>query len=226
MSTTAVDAPPIVVDVIVPVLHRPWQAEPFMASVDETHAQVLVVAEPDDTETIAAWLLAGAVVHVSETAHTFAQKANVGYRIGAAPWLLLVGDDARFTDGWLDAALEVASTTRAAVIGTNDEANRRVVRGDHTCHPFIRRTYVDHLGASWDGPGYVCHEGYAHNFVDDEIVTVAKQRGLWAAAPKCVIPHMHPVYGTAPKDATYQLGRSSQERDRAIFNRRLEQYAL
>lgn len=226
MSTTAVDAPPIAVDIIVPVLHRPWQARPFMQSVQEPQARVIVVAEPDDLETVAEWILAGAFVHVDEKAHTFAEKVNVGYRIGQAPWLLLCGDDARFTAGWLDAAIEVASSARAAVVGTNDEANWRVIRGHHTCHPFIRRTYVDYMGASWDGPGIVCHEGYAHNFVDDEIVTVAKQRGLWAHAPKCVIQHLHHIYGTADKDSTYRLGQTSNEADRSLFNRRMRDNAL
>lgn len=226
MSTTAVDDSPIAVDIIVPVLNRPWQARPFMQSVQESQARVIVVAEAGDDDTIAEWWLAGAFVHTDLRAHTFAQKVNVGYRIGQAPWMLLCGDDARFTPGWLDAAIEVASSARAAVVGTNDEANRRVMRGQHTCHPFIRRTYVEFMGASWDGPGVVCHEGYAHNFVDDEIVTVAKQRGLWAHAPKCVIHHLHHIYGTADKDATYQLGQASNEADRNLFNRRMRDNAL
>ena len=225
MSITAVEVPPLAVDIIVPVLRRPWQARPFMDSMREPQARVIVVAEPDDLETIAEWVFAGAFVHVEASAHTFAEKVNVGYRIGGSPWLLLVGDDARFTEGWLDAALDVASATRAAVIGSNDEANQRVVRGHHTCHPFIRRSYVDGLGASWDGPGIVAHEGYRHNFVDDEIVTVAKQRGLWAHAPKCVIKHLHHIYGTASKDSIYALGQSTTEQDRALFNRRMRDHA-
>lgn len=213
------------VDVIVPVLHRPHQAKPFMLSVQEPRARVIVVAEPDDGDTIEAWIRADAWVEVHPYAHTFAEKVNVGYRIGSSPWVLLAGDDARFTPGWLDAALEVA-TSGAQVVGTNDEKNTRVVKGSHSCHPMLSRQYVDTQGATWtDGPGVVCHEGYHHNYVDDELVAVAKQRGVWAAAKASVIHHLHPVWGTAPNDSTYRLGQRHMELDRALFKARRAAHA-
>ncbi len=213
------------VDVLVPVLNRPQNAVPFMVSLDEPRAKVYVITEPDDVATRKAWQMADAYVITSPTAHTFAEKVNTGYPHTTAPFVLLAGDDARFTPGWLDQAMGTASLSRAAVIGTNDEANRRVVRGSHTCHPIIRRSYIDHVGASWDGPGVICHEGYHHNYVDDEIVAAAKQRGVWVFSPNCVIRHLHPVWGTAENDATYRHGSEHRDADRALFNSRRERHA-
>jgi hypothetical protein len=214
------------VDVLVPVLGRPHNARPFMESLGtETRVKVWVIGEFSDPDTCAAWRELDCNVIVHPTAHTFAEKVNAGYPFGTAPFVLLVGDDCRFTDGWLDQAMGTASLSRAAVIGTNDESNRRVVRGSHTCHPIIRRSYIDFTGASWDGPGIVCHEGYRHNYVDDELVTVAKQRGVWVFSPKCVIRHLHPVWGTAENDATYRHGNEHRDADRALFNSRRERYA-
>jgi hypothetical protein len=210
----------ISVDVLVPVLHRPWQAASFMKSLDEPRARVCVIAEPDDGDTITAWIQAGAYVLVHPTAHTFAEKINAGFNDTSAPWVLLVGDDARFTPGWLDAALSVTGE----VIGTTDEKNPRVVKGSHSCHPMISRKYVEVLGASWDLPGLVCHEGYRHNYVDDEIVDVAKQRGVWVMSP-AVIHHLHPVWGTAQNDGTYRHGQESADQDRALYKRRKAVYA-
>ncbi len=214
------------VDVIVPVLNRPQNAAPFMESLgDETRVRVWVVGEFNDRDTVAAWEQLDCNVIADPFAHTFAEKVNVGYSFGAAPCVMLAGDDCRFTPGWLDQAMGTASLSRAAVIGTNDEANRRVVRGSHSCHPIIRRSYVEHVGASWDGPGIVCHEGYRHNYVDDEIVTAAKQRGVWVFSPGCVVRHLHPVWGTAENDATYRHGNEHRDADRALFNSRRERYA-
>lgn len=213
------------VDVIVPVLNRPHNAVPFMESQTDDRVTVHVVSEFDDVGTRAAWWVTSAKVHTSATAHTFAEKVNEGYRHTTAPWVLLAGDDVRFTPGWLDAALEVAEATEAKVIGTNDEANARVKRGTHTCHPLIARDYIDTVGASWDGPGIICHEGYRHTFVDDEIVTAAKRRNVWAPAPLSIVRHLHPVWGTAPLDGTYRLGQSHQDHDRALYRARLERHA-
>jgi len=89
----------------------------------------------------------------------------------------------------------------------------------------IRRAYVDEMGASWDGPKNVCHEGYGHWFVDDEIVTVAKQRGAWAMAFHSKVEHLHPLWGLAEDDDTYRLGQSHVEADKALFRSRRDEHA-
>ena len=211
--------------VIVPVLGRPGSAAPFMESLAASGAplaRVYAVADIDDAETAQAWKEAGATVLAwpGEPPGTFAQKVNAGYRVTSEPWLLLTGDDVRFHPGWLDQA-QHAARDGAAVVGTNDLHNPRVTAGDHSPHPLIRRSYVDEVGASWDGPKIVAHEGYRHWFVDDEIVQAAKQRGTWVMAPHAKVEHLHPLWGLAADDATYALGREHTDQDKALFEARL-----
>jgi hypothetical protein len=187
---------------------------------------VYAIHETDDVETRDAWKAAGSAVLVdSGGGETFAEKINTGYEMsGRTPWVFIVGDDVRFLPGWLDHAQQVARATGAKVIGTNDLANPRVMAGDHATHLLIARDYIDDVGASWDGPGVVCHEGYRHWYVDDEIVTTAKQRGVWAPALGSQVQHLHPIWGTAVDDDTYRLGQSHAKDDAALFKGRLKTY--
>jgi hypothetical protein len=230
--------------VIVPVMRRPQNAEPFMRSLRASTglATVYVLGDPDDEATLDAWAAAGAdYVSADGSAWpgrtgTFAEKINVGARWAVAlagrvesksppePWLFLTGDDVRFHPGWLDHAQATAGD-RYHVIGTNDLANPRVLAGEHATHLLVRRSYVDEVGASWDGPGVVAHEGYRHWFVDDEIVTAAKLRGAWAMALGSRVEHLHPLWGTAAADEVYALGQSHAAADRALFEARLREHA-
>jgi hypothetical protein len=97
--------------------------------------------------------------------------------------------------------------------------------GDHATHLLISRDYVEKVGAGWDGPGVVCHEGYRHWFVDDEIVTAAKQRGQWAHAGMSIVEHLHPLWGKGKADYTYELGQSYADHDKAVYLRRVAAHA-
>jgi hypothetical protein len=216
------------VAVIVPVLRRPQNAQPFMESLKASTglAQVYAVCDPDDENTLRAWEQAGAqVLSPSDMSSpgTFAEKVNRGYRFTTEPWLFITGDDVVFRAGWLDQAQAVAGD-RFHVVGTNDLGNPRVTSGQHATHLLIRRSYVDEVGASWDGPGVACHEGYRHWYVDDEIVTAAKQRGVWSPALASIVEHRHPIFGKAESDSTYRLGQSFAERDKARFEQRLAEH--
>lgn len=213
------------VAVIVPVLDRPQNAAPFMRTLRASTglATAYAIASEDDTATADAWATAGAQVIVGPE-RTFAEKINVGYRATGHPWLFITGDDVAFRPGWLDHAQHVAAAFGADVIGTNDLGNPRVTAGEHATHLLIRRSYVDEHGASWDGPGVVGHEGYRHWFVDDEIVTCAKQRGVWAMALGSIVEHLHPVWGKAADDNTYRLGQSHADQDGRLYRGRLKAY--
>lgn len=220
------------VAVIVPVLKRPQNAEPFMRSLRASTglATAYAVAGRDDEETAAAWKAAGAelllgdderVDDVGPVATTFAQRVNLGYRQTREPWLFITGDDVKFHAGWLDHAQHVADVLDAHVVGTNDLGNPRVIAGEHATHLLIRRSYIDEVGASWDGPGVVCHEGYRHNFVDDEVVTAAKQRGVWQMALGSIVEHMHPLWSKGEDDDVYRLGQSHAGDDGKLYAKRL-----
>ena len=212
------------VAVLVPVMRRPHNAEPFMRHLRASTglATVYAIADDEDVDTIAAWRAAGAEVLISTRGSTFAKKINHGYLNTTEPWLFVVGDDARFRPGWYDHAIDTARRANASVIGTNDLANPRVMRGEHGTHLLVARSYVDEHGGSW-GEELVCHEGYRHNFVDDELVTVAKQRGAWASAVASIVEHHHPIVG-APTDDVYRLGSQSFDRDRRLFEKRAKEH--
>jgi hypothetical protein len=207
--------------VIVPTM-RPGNAQSFMSSLRAStdHATVYAVTDEVGAQ---AWHAAGADVIVDE-AVTFAQRVNVGYRQTDEPWLFLVGDDVKFWPGWLTCAQLVASR-RWHVVGTNDRCNPRVVAGEHATHLLVRRSYVDEVGASWDGPKMVTHEGYHHWFVDDEVVVAAKQRGVWAMARSSVVEHLHPMTGRHDWDAVYEASDAHAGADRELFLERLARYA-
>jgi glycosyltransferase involved in cell wall biosynthesis len=208
--------------VIVPVMKRPQNAAPFMASLRASTglATVYAVADKGDHETRAAWLAAGATVLDAKGSH-FAEKVNEGARRTSEPWVFVVGDDVRFHPGWLDHAQYVGNTEGVAVVGTNDGANPRVLTGEHATHLLIRRSYIDEVGASLDGPGLVCHEGYRHWYVDDEIVSAAKLRGQWGMSLAAMVEHHHPIWGTAPEDDVYKLGQLGAEADSKLFEDRM-----
>jgi hypothetical protein len=216
------------VAVVVPVLGRPQNAEPFMRSLRASTglAVAYAVVGPEETADAAlaserAWRDAGAEV-ITGPGLTFAEKVNLAYAVTSQPWLFLVGDDVRFWPGWLDHAQHMADWSGGTydVVGTNDLGNPRVLAGQHATHLLVRRSYVDEQGGGWDGPGVLAHEGYRHWYVDDEIVMAARQRGTWMMALGSRVEHLHPAWGKADRDAVYDLGEASAKVDRALFLQR------
>ena len=220
-------APPATdpVDVIIPVLHRPKNVEPLMRSLRASTGLAtawFVVEKGDDVEAAEVERCGGNVLFYSGT---FAEKVNFAFGACESPWVFLAGDDVRFRPGWLDQAQEVARRYDGQVIGTNDLANPRVMRGEHATHMMISREYILEQGSSWDGPGVVCHEGYHHWFVDDEIVTLAKQRKVFQMALGSEVEHVHPMVGKAENDDVYDLGAAKSAEDEKLFKARFRKFA-
>ena len=218
--------------VIVPVHHRPANAAPFMRSLRASTGlvDVIAVAQSDDGETIAAWEAEGVRVQLSEH-KSFAHKVNVAFEVVETfvetLWVFLVGDDVHFHARWLDHLQWVASQADAKVIGSNDLGNPAVIAGDHATHMMISSQYIRDVGASWDGPGKITHDGYRHNFVDNEIVEAAKQRGVWSMALGSLVEHLHPAWDDKrPMDETYRLGQISFERDHKLFEARYREHVM
>ena len=221
-------APPATeeVDVIIPVLHRPQNVEPLMRSLRASTglAKAWFVCEKgDEVEAAEVERCGGNVLFYSGS---FAEKVNFAFGACESPWVFLAGDDVRFRPGWLDQSQEVARRYQAEVVGTNDLANPRVMRGEHATHMLISRDYVLNRGASWDGPGIVCHEGYHHWFVDDEIVSVAKQRKVFQMALGAEVEHLHPMVGKAANDDVYDKGAEKSAEDEKLFKARYRKFAV
>lgn len=147
---------------------------------------------------------------------SYAAKINTGVDATVESLIFMAADDLLFHPGWLEAARgKLAGSVR--VVGTNDLQNRRVLAGTHGTHNLVDRRYV--ARGTVDGPGLL-HDGYTHNFVDDEFVGTAQARGAWAHAADSVVEHLHPNSRKAPRDATYRRGDRSFRQDRRLFEER------
>ena len=211
--------------IVVPVLGRPHNVGPLVASLREvtaeTTARLLFVATRGDDEEIAEIQRLGQdlLVVPPRARGDYAHKINTGYRQSTEPFLLLGADDIRFRSGWWEAALPHFDDPKIGVVGTNDLGNARVISGEHATHSIVRRSYVDEFGTI-DESGKVLHEGYPHEFVDDEFVETARLRGAFVSEPTSIVEHFHPLWRKAPTDRLYDGQARRMRAGRGLYNRR------
>lgn len=215
------------IDVLVPVLRRPQNVRPFIESLRQFSTRlnsIMFLCSQSDTEEIMEVKLnkGNAVMCEWKPGRgDYARKMNYGFALTDSPYVFLAADDISFTKNWDSEVLAVAESSAAGVIATNDCANPSVKRGEFGTHCLVRRSYVDIMGASLEGPGHLLSETYDHNFVDRELCHLADERGLYAFAEKSHVVHMHPHWGTAKMDATYRKGTAQFRQDRRLFLRRM-----
>lgn len=205
--------------IIVPMLRRAHRVRPLLDSIRATcTARVLFCVTPEDLEVIDAlgdeervevpWLPSG----------DFARKFNTGVAVTSEPLVFMGADDLLFHPGWLEAAVAHLGDG-VGVVGTNDLGNPRVIRGQHATHCLITRDYIDQHGTI-DEPGKALHEGYVHEYVDDELVGTAKRRGAWAFAGDSHVEHLHPHWGKCDTDELYDAQAERLAASRKLFRRR------
>lgn len=210
--------------ILVPVLGRAERALPLSVSIREATSvphRVLYLCSPNDPASDA-YLEISPVRTVSwePGPADYSKKMNLGYRESTEDFLFLGATDLTFEPGWDTTAIEVAEKTGAGVIGTDDRANPMVMRGKHSTHSLVRRSYIEEYGTI-DQPGKMLHEGYAHQFVDPELIETAMHRGKWAFAHGSIVRHHHPIFDkTVSMDETYKRGLSTSKEDQALFLQR------
>lgn len=205
------------ITILIPVLGRPHRVAPVLDSIARTapRADVLFIASRDDRPEQLAIEEAGAAM-IRHTGN-YAAKINEGVRRTDTPLLFLGADDLEFHDGWLEAAVGKLREG-IGVVGTNDLCNARVMAGLHSTHSLVTRSYCA-LGTA-DEPGKLLHEGYPHEYVDDEFIETAVSRAAFDFAFDAVVEHLHPQVGKAPMDALYAQQRRRMRRGRKIFRER------
>lgn len=229
------------VSVLVPVLNRPARALPLaeslVASVDDVALELVFLVTTGDVEQRVACEAACTHVNTGQmsdyvsaqiivvpwpvTRGDYARKINYGLWRTRTPYVLCAADDVRFGKAWADIAVDVAQTTGMCFVATNDNANPSVKAGEHATHPLVCRDYALECGTI-DTPGLIYHEGYWHQFVDNEATETAKWRDCYAAAPDSVVQHMHPIYQLPGEprvelDDTYRLGQAHREEDQGLW---------
>ncbi len=225
------------IDVVIPVLNRPQNAAVVVESIVTAtvceHTITFVCSPHDDAEEEAVKATGFDYIRVpwEPGPGDGAKKWNCGFRNTSSPYILLAADDLEFEYGWDQHALQIAETSHAGVIGTNDDANPLVKRGLHSTHSLVSRSYIDLVGGTWhDGPGVVYHEGYEHQYVDTELVQAAKQRGQWAFSRRSIVRHLHPLYPQRGRprtqmDDTYRKALGGAHEDATLYRTRLKQAA-
>jgi glycosyltransferase involved in cell wall biosynthesis len=205
------------ITVIIPVLNRPASAAPVVASIlkaQRVPTDIVFVCSPDDNAQLDACLATGQQTIITPWAGgkgDYARKINLAAASTETPWVFTGADDLVFHDGWDDIAL---AEPDAVVVGTLDLCNARTRRGQHSTHSLVSRAYIEQ--GTIDAPGQVYHEGYWHNFCDDEMIETATHRSLYRPS-SAVVQHMHPTRGLSPDDDTYRLGMLHWNDDRATF---------
>lgn len=221
--------------VVVPVWKRSVNLPRMLQSVVETvpDAQVVLVRSRHDADLEhlsnvpqISWLGDVHVITVDGPGGTrgdYSRKINAGYRWSERPLIFTGADDIEFTPGWYRAARRMMWEDGRAdpygVVGTNDACNPRTFTGEHSTHTLVARWYAD-LGCSVDQRGSIYHEGYWHEYCDDELVQTAKMRGAYAHALDAIVTHHHPNIGAAPDDETYQRGRTKTRHSRNLYRQR------
>lgn len=209
------------VAVLIPLLGRPHRVAPVVASAAGATpgARIVLLCSPGDTEVIreAERFAETVVVPWLHGPGDYARKINHGASITDDPWIFTGADDLDFHDGWLDAALE-HDGPGIGVIGTNDLGNSRVMAGEHATHSLVARWYYE-LGTI-DQPRAIYHEGYPHEYVDDELVATAVKRDAWAFAAGSKVEHLHPSWGKAPMDDLYADQRRRMREGRKVYGKR------
>lgn len=204
--------------ILVPALSRPHRVRPLVESIEHTtdvDHEVVFILDPGDEAEIRACVDAG--VAWMSPGGSYADKIRAGVKAeGHAEFVFFGADDLEFQPLWFEAAY-ARIQEGAEVVGVNDLLPRPH-RPEHATHFLVTRAYAEQPCID-NSPGPLCSI-YTHSFVDDEFIGTAKKRGVYAYARASRVKHLHPINGTAPDDATYQLGRAYFGRDRKLFRGR------
>lgn len=214
-----------VISVLVPTTGRAGRLEAVAAGITRATAsphEIIMVAEPGDTDTISAVrAIPGVRLVLNERKASYAGCINTALTYATGRYVFTGSDDLRFHPGWDTAVLSVMSD-QILVGGTNDLLHPWVAEGRHATHYLADRRYIDQTGGTWDqGPGIMLNEDYGHGFTDSEFIGVARARGVFAPCLAAVVEHLHHLAGKAPVDATYRLNHERQAGDEALFRSRL-----
>lgn len=176
---------------------------------------------PEEHEAIEATGGELVVVPFQQAPGDYARKINFGAKRTTEPNIFMAADDVTFHAGWYEAACAALATLPdgCGVVGTQDMGNDRVLAGEHSTHSLVSRSYMEQFG-SIDTPGVLLHDGYPHEFVDDEFIETARYRDRFVFAHDSIVEHLHPHWGKAKYDATYRRATTRLQEGRAVYKRR------
>lgn len=149
---------------------------------------------------------------------TFASRVNRLYAMTDEPFCYLVGDDDEHLPAWDVHMLACMSDPSTQLV---------VSQCNHMA--LMTRHYIETHSGCVDIPNVICAP-YGHNFVEIELVSVAKMRGVatWCQVPT-VIHHRHVgngdcCVGDFEHDETYQRGDDGFAADDLLYQQREAAY--
>jgi hypothetical protein len=213
------DSPEPSLAILIPVLKRPHRVIPVLESARRATpaASVYFIHDHDDFPEIEAIEQANASKEAICCSGNYATKINSGAEYTNESFILTGADDLEFHPGWYAKALE-KMTEGVMVVGTNDICNPAVIAGQHATHFLVRREYVEQ--GTIDEPYKLLHEGYPHEWVDNEFIETARARGVYAHAEESIVEHLHPMAGKAPMDDLYAGAQERMQRGGPLFLQR------
>lgn len=206
--------------ILVPVRGRPHHLAPLLGSIHDTvDTDVLFLVSSNDAPVIQVLdtLEQQYLVSPPQRVGDYACKINTGYRHCTTPLVFLGATDLYFHPGWFERAT-AKLTNGIGVVGTNDLGNTRTQTG-HSTHSLVTREYVENYGTI-DEPGKILHEGYVHEFVDDELVMTARKRKAYAHAADAIVEHLHPDWGKGEMDTSYRQQKSRMRESVGLYHQR------
>jgi hypothetical protein len=203
--------------ILIPVLGRPHRVKPVLESATAATpcADVLFIADPDDTDELEVLTCEGA--DFIAPGGTYAEKINQAVREVTSPLVFTGADDLTFIPGWFEKA-KAHMSDEIRVVGITDQVTERNRLGHHAPHFLMCRDYAL-IPTISGGRGPFCEE-YRHCWVDNEFIATAEQRGVIHIATDSQVHHHHFFDGSAEMDATYEKGQSFYRLDRRTFRRR------
>lgn len=205
--------------ILVPMLGRPHTVAPLLESIRDTcDAHVLFLVTAGDQGVIDAVSDEHHVQVSPQASGDYARKINFGISLTEEDHIFTGACDLKFHPGWYEACL-AKMHERIGVVGTNDMGNLGTRNGGHATHMLVARWYVEQHGTI-DEPGKFYHEGYPHEFVDNEAYETAKARGMYAHARDSFVEHIHPLHGKAPWDPMYEQMRHRIDVGSVLFRER------
>lgn len=200
------------VGLFIPSLNRPHNLAKVLPRAKRTGAAVYCVVDEDDIESqrVCADL---EVRYWTDRAGWFCQRIQFLFDNTDEEWFFTGSDDVVYPADMFDGMFQAADPSWK-VISPNDGHNA------NGTNYLIERSYVQEHGGHYGTPGLVYHQGYRHNWSDDELAEVAASRGVFGRTMGVLVESQHPVWGNAPDDATYQRARAKWADDEALFRRR------
>jgi hypothetical protein len=210
--------------ILIPVLERPHRVLPTIESIEATVPEARVVFLSDSGDKAEQNVIngirsirKGMWIELVIVDGNYAHKINIGVDHTEEPLMLFAADDLLYHDGWFEAA-KAKLGEGVGVVATNDLCNKRCMAGNLATHPLVTREYAE-LGKI-DDADKALHEGYKHEYVDQEFSETAQFRGAFAFAEDAIVEHLHPDVGKAPLDRLYADQMKRMRQGRRVFARR------